>query len=168
MKKVISLASAVCLFMLMCGCSKILPASVEGLFKPSKAEAIPFAEHQLYAVAWVGYDDLTNLPFYLDSYVDSEDLPIHYFSKGEYYLVIPRYADMRLELYQNNLETQTQTLVFAENICQPFLIQCNISDIFPDATISLTYDSQTVTFSPYISLKDGSVQVGESGLNLTQ
>ena len=35
-------------------------------------------------------------------------------------------------------------------------------------TVELTYQGETVSFSPYISLKDGSVQVGERGLDLTR
>ena len=34
-------------------------------------------------------------------------------------------------------------------------------------TIELTFQSEVVEFSPYISLESGNVQVGEKGLNLT-
>ena len=47
-------------------------------------------------------------------------------------------------------------------------IQKDISDIFSDVTVELSYGGETVSFSPYISLKDGSVQVGERGLDLTK
>ena len=49
-----------------------------------------------------------------------------------------------------------------------FVIGCNVSDIFPDVTVSITSGGETVDFSPYISLKDGSVQVGARGLNITR
>ena len=48
------------------------------------------------------------------------------------------------------------------------MIGCNVSDIFPDVTVSITSGGETVDFSPYISLKDGSVQVGARGLNITR
>lgn len=134
----------------------------------SKLDSIPFREDQLYAVAYLGYDEINDLPFYAENYLDHENLPIHYLSKGDYYLVIPRYADMAVRLYQNDMQTMDTALLYEDGECRPFLIQCNVSDIFPDATISLTYQGETVEFSPYISLQDGSVQVGEKGLNITK
>jgi hypothetical protein len=35
-------------------------------------------------------------------------------------------------------------------------------------TVSITSGGETVDFSPFISLKDGSVQVGERGLDITR
>ena len=37
-----------------------------------------------------------------------------------------------------------------------------------DIVSQLTYEDETVEFSPFISLKDGSVDIGERGLDLTQ
>ena len=49
------------------------------------------------------------------------------------------------------------------------MIGCNVSDIFPDVTVEITAsDGEKVSFSPFISLKDGSVEVGERGLNITR
>ena len=180
MKKAVRSAAALGLLMLLSGCRQApgasfgtpepgLETSEPGLETPaagSKTEAIPFAGDQLYAVAWVGYDDLTELPSYLDRYVGGGHVPTHYFSDGEYYLVIPRYSDMDLKLYKNDIEAETPALVFEESECGPFLIQCNISDIFSDVTVSFTRGEDTAEFSPYISLKDGSVEVGERGLRL--
>ena len=112
------------------------------------------------------YGEMENLAFYTEKYLD-KDPPIHHFSGGDWYLIIPRYPDMAVELYRNDIETMGSELVYEDVSCGPFLIQCNISDIFPDATIRLTYQGETVEFSPYISLEDGSVQVGEQGLDIT-
>ena len=73
---------------------------------------------------------------------------------------------MSLALYKNDIQTDQPTLVYEDPVCEPFLIQCNISDIFSDVTVELSYGGEAVSFSPYISLKDGSVQVGERGLEL--
>ena len=51
---------------------------------------------------------------------------------------------------------------------QTVILQCNASDIFADATIRLTYEGETAEFSPFISLKDGSVDLGTQGLDLTK
>ena len=111
---------------------------------------------------------MEDLSYYTQRYLDSGDLPIHYFSPGEYYLIIPRYPDMSLALYKNDIQTGQPALVYEDPVCEPFLIQCNISDIFSDVTVELAYQGETVSFSPYISLKDGSVQVGERGLDLSR
>lgn len=126
---------------------------------------IPFQEGQLYAVAYLGYEEIDDLAYYTETYLDGGDLPVHYLSKGDYYLVIPRYEDMALRLYRSDMETQ---LVYEDPACRPFILQCNASDIFADAVVSLTYGEETAAFSPHISLMDGSVQVGERGLDITQ
>ena len=107
-------------------------------------------------------------PFTRKTIWTTKTLPIHYLSKGEYYLVIPRYADMAVRLYQNDFETMDKSLLYEDMECRPFIIQCNVSDIFPDATIRLTHQTETVEFSPCISLKDGGVMVGDRGLNITK
>ncbi|MBS7218003.1 MAG: hypothetical protein KH028_01110 [Oscillospiraceae bacterium] len=134
----------------------------------SSEDSIPFTDRQLYAVAHLGFQSYTDtLPFYAEHYLDNTQLPIHYFSSGDYYLVIPRYPDTHLSLYQNDINTSSSSLVYEEPDCRPFLIQCNISDIFPDATILLSSPEGTAEFSPFISLKDGSLEIGEYGLDLT-
>lgn len=136
--------------------------------QPSKLDSIPFADGQSYAVAHIGYQKIENLDYYVQQYLENSDLPIHYLSSGDYYLVIPRYEGMALSLYKNDFETSDPVLLYEEPNCRPFIIQCNVSDIFPDATIQLTYQGETLSFSPFISLKDGSLDVGEHGLNLTK
>lgn len=58
--------------------------------------------------------------------------------------------------------------MFEESVCHPFLVQCNLSDIVSDATIALTYQNERMEFSPFISLMDGSLELGDRGLNLTK
>lgn len=134
----------------------------------NKDNNISFAEKQLYAVAYLGYEKIEDLAFYEEKYLNDEIVPIHYFSEGEYYLIIPRYDTMKVCLYRNDLETMNTKLVYENESCKPFIIQCNISDIFSDVTISLEYQGEIVEFSPYISLMDGSVVVGERGINITK
>lgn len=131
-------------------------------------ESIPFSGDQLYAAAYLGFEEMEDLSYYTQNYLNGQDLPIHYFSPGEYYLIIPRYPDMALALYKNDIQMDQPALVYKDPACEPFLLQCNISDIFSDVTVELTHQGETVSFSPYLSLKDGSVQVGERGLNLTR
>lgn len=133
----------------------------------TKQENIPYLSHQTYAVAHLGYEKIEYLSGYAERYLDSDQLPIHYLSSGDYYLIIPRYENMELFLYQNDMTTDDSTLIYQEPNCGPFIVQCNVSDIFADATIQLDYEGTTSTFSPFISLKDGSIDVGSNGLLLT-
>lgn len=119
-------------------------------------------------MAYLGYDELNELSFYVQKYLDSENIPIHYLSQGEYYLIIPRYSNMTVSLYKNDIQTMGSSLIYEEKECRPFIIQCNVSDIFSDVTICLTYNDETVEFSPFISLKDGTVEVGDRGINITK
>ena len=134
----------------------------------SKQDDIPFQEGQYYAVAYLGYQQIEDLDDYAVRYLDSDQLPVHYISSGDYYLVIPRYAGMKLSLYRNDMETSEPILLYEDPDCKPFILQCNASDIFADATIRLSYEEETAEFSPFISLKDGSVDVGTQGLLLTK
>jgi len=169
MKRIaICLAVMITFVVLFSGCSLAQTEKDDSDYEISKIESIPFLKNQLYAVAYLGYDEVNELSFYVQNYLDSENIPIHYLSQGEYYLVIPRYSNMTVSLYKNDIQTMDSSLLFEEKECRPFIIQCNVSDIFSDATICLTYNGETVEFSPYISLKDGNVVVGDRGINITK
>lgn len=161
MKRILSYA----LTLLVCGS---LLAGCAPQPQAGKRDDIPFAEGQYYAVAYLGYQQINDLDYYVEHYLDSDQLPIHYLSAGDYYLIIPRYSGMELALYRNDLDTSQPILIYEDPDCRPFILQCNASDIFADATIRLTYQDTKAEFSPFISLKDGSVDIGTQGLDLTR
>ena len=174
MKQTLTLPACLAALALLAGCAFAPQGGDTSHSQPeesapsSKLDAIPFSNGQLYAAAYAGYEGQLDLDYYAQRYLDSPEVPIHYFSPWEYYLIIPRYPDMSLALYKNDIQTDESVLVYEDPACEPFLIQCNISDIFSDVTVEMTWQGETVSFSPYLSLKDGSVQVGERGLNLTR
>lgn len=133
----------------------------------NKLDNIPFGDDQWYAVAYLGYQQIFDLDIYAERYLEHGKLPIHYLSSGDYYLVIPRYAGMSLSLFQNDIVTEETVLRFEDPDCRPFILQCNASDIFADAAIRLTYEGESTEFSPFISLKDGELDVGPKGLDIT-
>lgn len=159
-RPVVYLAALLSWMLLLGGCVSQAAGDGQG--------TIPFEEGQYYAVAHLGYQQMDSLAGYAQRYLDGEQVPVHYLSDGDYYLVIPRYGGMELALYQNDLETSRPVLIYEDPDCRPFVIQCNVSDIFADATIRLSREGEQVEFSPAISLKDGSVEVGEHGLDLTE
>lgn len=132
------------------------------------AGPIPFQEGQLYAAAYLGYGEVHDLAYYTETYLSSVEPPVYYVSKGDYYLIVPRYEDMTLRLYRRDVETMETELVCEDPQCRPFMLQCNVSDIFADAVVSLTYGDDTAEFSPHISLENGSIQVGERGADITK
>lgn len=178
-KKLIALAAALVCILAPAGCNdpvdEIVPeapaadvVSAPDVPSVSKRESIPFSGDQLYAVACLGYGEMSELSYYTESYLDDENLPIHYVSPGEYYLIIPRYEGMEMRLYRNEFDTGEKVLFYEAAGSDPVIVQCNVSDIFPDVTIQLSYQAETVEFSPCISLKDGSVVVGDRGFDLTR
>lgn len=154
-------------FVLLSVCLGLL-AGCAAPSQASKQDNIPFTDGQFYAAAYLGYQQPDDLSYYVEQYLDSDQIPILYLSDGDYYLVIPRYTGMKLAVYRNDLETLEPILLYEDPNCWAFLLQCNASDIFADATIRLTYGDETAEFSPFISLKDGSVDIGSQGLDLTR
>lgn len=156
-------------YMLMfAGCTYPADTGISNGSMVNKLDNIPFADDHCYAVAYLGYQQITDLDYYVDQYLEHDKIPIHYLSAGDYYLVIPRYAGMSLSLFQNDSETSETVLIFETPDCQPFIIQCNVSDIFADATIRLSYETESTEFSPFISLKDGEIDIGTKGLDITK
>ena len=77
MKRILSCA----LTLLVCGS---LLAGCAPQPQAGKRDDIPFAEGQYYAVAYLGYQQINDLDYYVEHYLDSDQLPIHYLSAGDY------------------------------------------------------------------------------------
>ncbi|MBR6689196.1 MAG: hypothetical protein IKL68_04190 [Clostridia bacterium] len=77
----------------------------------------------------------------------------------ECYLVIPRYLTKTHinKLLMNEYGGTDKEYYMMSRL--PFFIKCNASDIFPNAEIYFNRKGINYTYSPYISLKDGSVVV---------
>ena len=152
--------------LLFSGCAS--SAGTPGENRANKLNNIPFEDGQYYAAAYLGYQQITGLEVYAEQYLEHDRIPIHYLSSGDYYLVIPRYAGMSLSLFRNDIETGETILIYEDPDCRPFILQCNASDIFADATVRLSYGGETAEFSPFISLKDGEIEIGAKGLDITE
>lgn len=93
-----------------------------------------------------------------------ESLPVLDFGGTEYYLIVPRYVGDTVTVAQLALDEQSGEIVKAGGDSQyegAFILCCNPSDIFPNAAVTLRHGEETVTFSPYISLMDGSAVTDE-------
>ncbi len=99
-----------------------------------------------------------------------EELPTVECPGEEYYLVIPRYADMAVSVQTLRLdedgEAQVEQTQQRED-AQGFVLKCNASDIFPNSQVVLSYDQWEGEYSPALSLKDGGLMGGEFVLDIT-
>ena len=125
MKKAALFLSVILIACLLGGC--------HGESQTEKEISIPFKEGQLYAAAYLGYLEVNDMEYYTENFLGGSEVPVHYVSQGEYYLIIPRYEGTSLELYKNTVgESEISELIYTDPCCSAFIVQCNISDIFPD------------------------------------
>lgn len=158
-----------CLLSLLgCGTETAPAAPDPSASSADGTESLPFQKGQLYAAAYLGYGGMEDLSYYTQTCLNGAEPPVFYLSAGEFYLIIPAMRTRPCGCTEATSRPGTRELVWEDPGCRPFIIQCNVSDIFADAVISLTHGEETAEFSPCISLKDGSVQVGERGLNITK
>ena len=80
-------------------------------------------------------------------------------SGQEFYCIIPRYIDSTIIVKKVELsdegELEEKELIVTSD--KPILIQCNESDLYPNTNITINHKEESTSFSPFISLKDGSV-----------
>lgn len=89
----------------------------------------------------------------------------------EFYLVIPKYKATTIALRQLDL-TEQGKLSQVENlpvenmsVTGPALLAVNISDIYSNAKIILKHRDQESEFTPFISLKDGSLIIDQASVD---
>lgn len=141
-----------------------LPAGTE----QTTPSAIPFADGQLYAVAYAGFDEPEALDTWIETYLNGERPETVEISDGEYYLVIPRNPGTILRVLKEDFDTGEKSVAYEDPDGKPIILHCNASDIFFDADVELTDAAGTVSFTPYISPRDGAIEIGEHGLLLTK
>ena len=94
---------------------------------------------------------------------DSEGGGRPYLNGGECYLVIPKYKNAsvslkELEATENGKLKEVDNVYLDNNSCSGTTFICqNISEIAPNAKISIRYRDDKFEFSPSISQKDGSL-----------
>lgn len=80
----------------------------------------------------------------------------------ELYLIIPRSKSQQVVVNRLALEDMneyTSDTLYASPFGEPFLLQCNYSDIFSDAQVVITdLHDEHLRWSPFLSLKDGRLQ----------
>lgn len=135
---------------------------------------ISWEENQNYAVFFLNYD------MYQENYLEeathvlealglqnvTEDIPCYLYEGTEYYLIIPRNTQLPTSIFQCIFEevdfVKGELLAQIEN--EPyFIVQCNVSDLFPNIMLY----QEEYSFSPSISLRDGGMTPIEGVKDLT-
>ncbi len=84
----------------------------------------------------------------------------------EYYYIVPLEQESSIAIYEDEMEGE-KTLIYASAQARPMVVRGNQSDIFANMYIVLTAPDGTVTeINPFISLKDGSVVIGDNAVLL--
>lgn len=132
----------------------------------SYAKKLDFEDEQVLAVFYIGgtsdtYDySLVEKYFGKDSIENFKEIKIE---GEEKYLIVPRYKG-KVEVHSLTLNGEDIENNLIEIVDQPFYIVCNASDIFPNSRIKLETRTGESVYTPYISLKDGSVVVTDNVL----
>lgn len=132
---------------------------------------IPFEKNdgKLMAIINLG-DNEENYDYSLvKKYYGNKKMPEINISDSEKYLIIPRYADSYINVYELVMNDsggfdKIKRGMFSE----PFYVTCNISDIYSNVLIEVIYKDTVYDYSPYISLKDGSLFVEDFVLEVTE
>lgn len=89
----------------------------------------------------------------------------------EFYLLVPKYKHAAVSLKALDI-TEDAELVAKEysqldtrSVSGPVLIGQNVSDLWPNAEVTIEYRGEKTVFRPYLSLKDGSLQAHERVLD---
>ena len=109
------------------------------------------------------------LPALLDNSVETESG--FYLAGNEFYLFIPKYENTVIRLTQMML-TDAGELVpvdpAAGEAAVGFAFTAgNISEVYSNMEITYAFRDETVAFRPYISMKDGNAQFGDSVADIT-
>lgn len=125
---------------------------------------INWQEGQILAVAFLGYStDNINYNEYLFNYFDENEIENtkYYNIEGdENYLIIPRYSQLPIKIYEYILTDTGFGLgepIYEISNQKHFAIKCNVSDLFSNIVIEVDYGNDKYQFSPRISLENGSM-----------
>lgn len=103
-----------------------------------------------------------------EKYFD-EDFMLYEANGEELYFIVPIQKNVTMNIYSAVMEEADivkDKLIASTN--KPFILKCNVSDIIPNIIIEIKQNNKVYEYSPYISLKDGSLYVNEYVLDVTK
>ena len=105
----------------------------------------------------------------VDKYFNTKDFETVNLEGTEKYLIIPR--DCKVEVYSLSMDEVDEMNFemkekYMKTMNKPFYITCNVSDIIANSLLRVNKDGTQYSYSPYISLKDGSLVVEDFVLEI--
>ena len=149
-------------------------APVKNPAETKKPAEIPWTEDDLCGMLFVDYVardtfDAYKLSSRLPSWGDTPDALWYDMGGTELFLIVPRYPESTLTVneYKDGEDNPVGAEIYS-GPAHPVFVLCNISDIRPDCLITVEYEEKSVSFYPFLSLKDGQVILPNGGgvLNL--
>lgn len=160
MRRIVSLL-AICAALVSCG-------NTGGKSTGDEFQSINWRDNDAAAVICVGmYTKESDLrdSWLLERYSKSyglENLETVQTKGDEWYIVIPRHSKATVKVNAVEIDENCnlhKSMLLAERDGRPFLLRCNVSDLYCNVAISIEGKDgkPLVDYSPMISLKDGSV-----------
>ena len=161
------------LLLTLSGCGKTTPSqSDDGISPnttnngPAQNDDVVWEDGALCAVAYLGVApeglNVAEIPFFMVNKHFSDNYAYYGYMMNdgfELYLIAPRYDNTTITIYETSMEMYGERgdIVYSGELFIPSLFVCNYSDLFSNCIIELTANGETISFSPYISLMDGSL-----------
>ena len=122
-------------------------------------------EEKLMGIIQIGGSELDYDYSVVDRYFQTCDFETIEFGGTEKYLIIPR--EDEIDVYYLELtEDGGMKEEFKKTMDAPFYITCNVSDIISNSLLRIKKGPKQYSYSPYISLKDGSLVVEDFVLHI--
>ena len=133
------------------------------MLKEAKDVGLTANDNYLIGVSLL--DNKEQVTDYIDSEVKFYDL-----NGDEIYLIVPKYKDTTVKIYESELtdDGNLEKANLVDTLSEPFIIKCNISDIVPSVILKITHEDRVEEYSPFISLKDGSLVTSDFVYNFTK
>ena len=119
-------------------------------------------DEKLWGIIYVGGLEQDYDYTIVDKYFNTRDFETVNLEGEEKYLIIPRGCEVEIyslsmdEVDEENFEMNEK---YIKTLDKPFYITCNVSDIIANCLIRVNKDGNQFSYSPYISLKDGSIAI---------
>lgn len=133
-----------------------------GITKYAEELKIDKDTDKLIAVATVDSEDEVKEKYF------NENFLLYETNGEELYFIVPIQKNVTMNIYSAVMEEADivkDKLIASTN--KPFILKCNVSDIIPNIIIEIKQNNIVYEYSPYISLKDGSLYVNEYVMDIS-
>lgn len=129
---------------------------------------IQWEEQELFAVALLNYDyEKTEFDSVANDYLEQylgcsleDSAPRFELDGTELYLIIPRDPSVPVDIYELDFgvdDLEKGELLYSVVDEPYFILNCNVSDLFANVLLEGTSNGEEYSFSPSISLRDGTL-----------